>query len=320
MRIAIDLMGGDNAPEAILQGINLFIEKMGEKGDKFFLCGIDKNFHTPIYQKILKLTGSKEVEIIPIIAPNFITMDDNPLAIKLTKRNSTINKAVLQLKNKNVDVIFSAGNSGATILTALDHLNKSAKYPGLLTMIPLPANDEYLFMMDVGASGNMAFKAELVESYYPQASLFYQKITKKENPRTGLLNVGIERKKGTKEHVKAYKYLEKSCPSFIGNIEGDRIFEGSCELLITGGFTGNIVLKILESAGVIIKSLTKKNFRKTKNPFADDKFSYENVGGAVLLGVEGNVVLGHGKSSPEATASALNFCRMIMNNIEYNSE
>lgn len=321
MHIAIDLMGGDSVPDSILDGIKLFIENNSYDGDKFYLCGIESNFHCSNYQNILKLTALKNIDVIPVIAPYHITMDDNPLAIMLTKRNSTINKTVLQAKMKRADIIFSAGNSGATILTAIDHLKreKDIKYPGLLTFIPQIKNNKHLALMDVGASGNMAFKMELVENYLPIALKFYTDFFDNKKPVVGLLNVGIEKKKGTKEHIKAYKFLEKSDIDFYGNVEGDNLFDAPCDIILTGGFTGNVVLKLLESANSLVGKQDEDNFVKSDSQFNADYFRYEKIGGAVLLGVEGNVVIGHGKSSPEAVESALIFCREIVNKQNFNS-
>ncbi len=306
MKIAIDLMGGDNAPKEIILGCKKYIEEFPE--DTLVMVGT-KNIKKD--HDILNILQNSTSELV--ITDTFVDMNDSPLMIKKEKINSTIVKSMELLKNKDVDCTFTCGNSGAAILSAMDTvgLQEHSSNASLLSFIPIYQRNPVV-IIDVGAMGNRQFNSETYLEITKLAYDFYRSFYKNADPVIKLLNIGIESWKGTKEHKKLYTLLKDSYKDFKGNIEGDEILKGSADIIITDGFTGNVILKLLESVHELCTKEFDKNNCKTSNNFIHfliEEFDYESLGGAPLLGVNGKVVLGHGKSSSKAVFSGLNFCR-----------
>lgn len=306
MKIAIDLMGGDNAPKEIILGCKKYLEKFPD--DTLIMIGTEDIKKDP---DILNILYNSSSELL--ITKTFVEMNDSPLVIKREKINSTIVKSMEVLKSEEVDCTFSCGNSGAVILSAIDIIGLKDEFSNasLLSFIPIYKRNP-VAIIDVGAMGNRQFNSDTYLEVTKLAYNFYRLFYNNDNPVIKLLNIGNEPWKGTKEHKKLYTILQDSYKDFKGNIEGDEILEGNADIIITDGFTGNVILKLLESVHTLCTKELDKNNCKTPNNFIHfliKEFDYESLGGAPLLGVNKKVVLGHGKSSSKAVFSALNFCR-----------
>ncbi|PID29212.1 MAG: hypothetical protein CR982_03400 [Candidatus Cloacimonadota bacterium] len=302
MKIAVDLMGGDKAPEVIIEGCSIFLNG-----------GTDSNLH--LVGSKIAVEKAKSLSVLKDcsfdICEDFISMKESMHSFSKNRDETSINRAMKLHKSGVVDAVFSAGNSGAIIYTAMDILGKldSSLSPALLTLVP-KTDLKYLVLLDIGGSGNRLVEKDYLLYLAKSGSDFYKYFFDSDSPKVGLLNIGEERYKGTHEHTLAFNELESSSLNFSGNIEGDKIFDTDIDVLVTDGFTGNIILKLMESFYDI---MTKKfddigvsKLIRNSNYYPKD-LKYENIGGALLLGVDGNVTIGHGKSTPRAIASGLGF-------------
>ncbi|MBU4486162.1 MAG: hypothetical protein KKD38_04470 [Candidatus Delongbacteria bacterium] len=304
MRIAIDLNGGDKSPEEILKG-SLEFSAVNPK-IKLIFCVTKES----LYPQMLSEIKSKKISIEYFT--HSVGMKETPIQSKKDKPDNTISGALKLLKENRADCALSCGNSGAVILNAIDILGlKDQKInPSLMSLIPL-YNRNPLALFDVGALGNHNFNAELYFSILPEVVEIYRKLFFKPNPKIKLLNIGSEAWKGTNEHKKLFQLLKDSSYNFDGNIEGDELIFTDADIVITDGLTGNIVLKLLESFNELInefKDLKDCNIKDNYLNFLLEDFCYETIGGAPLLGINGKVVIGHGKSSSKAVKSALELC------------
>ncbi|MCK4980990.1 MAG: hypothetical protein KAS62_11385, partial [Candidatus Delongbacteria bacterium] len=257
MKIAIDLMGGDNAPKEIILGCKKYIEVFPD--DTLIMVGTEAIKKDP---DLLDILANSSSELI--ITDTYIGMDDSPLMVKKEKMHSTVVKCMEVLKNETVDCIFTCGNSGAAILSAMDILGLKDHYSNasLLSFRPIYQRNP-VAIIDVGAMGNRQFNSETYLEITNMAYDFYKSFFKNNDPIIKLLNIGKEPWKGTKEHKKLYVLLKEIFKNFQGNIEGDEILKGNADIIITDGFTGNVILKLLESVHEICTKELDKNNCKT---------------------------------------------------------
>ncbi|MCM8808598.1 MAG: phosphate acyltransferase PlsX [Candidatus Omnitrophica bacterium] len=311
IKLALDAMGGDNAPLSPVKSC----EFIKEKGLKIYLVGDQEKI-----KKILK----KKNEIFEVVdCPNFVEMDEK-VSSSLLKRNTSM-KLVLQMqKEKKVDISLSAGNTAAFVSLAISELGmiEGIERPSIAVLFPNITGGVTIFI-DAGANVNPK-PYHLLQSGI--LGFFYAKIVFDiKNPKVALLNVGEEETKGDDLRKHTYKILkENSTINFIGNIEGHEIFTGKADVIITDGFTGNIVLKSSEGITrsfrtILIKELMKDFLgkigtfliRKNLREFAK-KADYAEYGGGVLLGVNGNVIISHGRSSSRAIYNAIKLGEKIV--------
>jgi len=309
--IALDAMGGDYAPAEIVRGAVLG----ASRGNNVILVGDEEKI-----RKELGQVSGKRLKIEH--ASQAITMDDSPVKGLKVKPDNSITKALEMLKNKKADAFISAGNSGALMVASKWTLGD---IPGIFRpaiAVPLPASGGEGVMLDGGTSTDCSpenlFQFALMGHHYAR------RILKIEKPKIGLLNIGGEKSKGNLAVQKAYEFLSASNLNFIGNVEGDEIFSSRADVIVCDGFVGNIVLKVAEGTarkitGAIREGVDKggfvekigimlmqKVFRAVKK-----KMDWMEYGGAVIMGVEGNVVITHGKSTASSIANALTFATRI---------
>ncbi len=309
IRIALDGMGGDNAPKAVVAGAvlaannfeNLEIVLVGQTA----VLKSELNRHKVIGGKIV-LQEATEV----------IGMEDSPVSALRKKKDSSIGVCIELLKKKECVAAVSAGNTGAMVAAATLNLGllPGIKRPGIA--ISFPTLHGMSVAVDVGANLNPS--ANELFQYALMADVFAKSILKKNRrPAIGLLNIGEEETKGTDVLKEAYKLLRDSNLNFIGNIEGRDFFSGRADCIICDGFVGNVVLKMIESVLETSVSLIVRELKK--NPLAAiaawflkpvlsslrKETDYEKAGGAPLLGVNGNVIISHGISSPLAIRNAI---------------
>jgi glycerol-3-phosphate acyltransferase PlsX len=305
IRIAIDAMGGDFGPEPIVDGT---IQALREKSFMPILVG-DK-------EEILSLLPTSFISRVEIVeASDVIAMSDQATNA-LRRRESSIYKAVELVREKQADAIVSAGHSGATMTLAtlrmgrLPHISK----PALATLMPTLGASKTL-VLDVGAVVDC--KAQNLYEFGAMGEAYVEKIMGIENPQVGLLANGAEPSKGNELTKEAFKLLEH-LDGFVGNVEGRDIFNGSVNVVVCDGFTGNILLKASEGVVSTIFSMMKQHMRRSlpakfgallmkKKVFANLKkeVDYEEYGGAPLLGVDGCAIVSHGSSSAKAIKNAI---------------
>jgi len=287
MRIGLDAMGGDFAPEVTIEGAIMAQERLPES-DRIFLFG-----PKPLIEKKLKAKGSDPSKFEIIHAPDVIGMGDRPIKAYTQKPESSISLGFRYLKQKEVDSFSSAGNSGATMVGAMYSVSniRGVIRPSTLTTIPRE-NGGMNVMLDIGT--NPDIKPDILYQFAILGSLYSKYVLNVKKPRVGLLNIGEEDEKGNLLCQSAFRLMKDSDDFyFYGNVEGRDLFKDKADVIVCDGFTGNIVLKQIEA---MYRLLVK---RKLVDDFID-KFNYENYGGSPILGVNAPVVIGHGISSAKA--------------------
>ena len=316
MRIVVDAMGGDHAPQNVIAGV---VEALNEYQVPITLIGIsesiEKELSTYKYPKNL-------VEIVH--APEVVAMDDHAAVAIRQKKNSSITLGIGLLKKPGYDAFISAGNTGACVAASTIVLGMipGVDRPGIGCIIP--TLNRFSFMVDVGA--NTAAKPEHLLQYAKMGYVYAQEVLENPTPTVALLNIGSEEGKGTDLQKEAYKLLEEKAPNFIGNVEANEIFFGKASCIVCDGYVGNVALKVseglMESVGILMKREIKKNpiailgalLLKSSLSEAKKSIDYSEYGGAPLLGVNGLVLISHGRSSPKAIKHAI---RAAMREVEH---
>lgn len=288
MRIGFDVMGGDFAPEAMIEGAVDSISYFGPD-DKLVLIG-DKR---EILKKLEEMNTAPDLFEI-VHSSQVIEMGDHPAKAFSQKRDSSIAKGYEMLKQGLLDGFCSAGNTGAMLVGASYTVNviPGVFRPALATILPcIDGRDSVI--LDVGL--NPDCKPDVLLQYGILGSIYARFVLGKNNPTVGLLNIGIEETKGTPAIKAAYE-LMKDYPglNFSGNVEGNTLFhESVTDVLVCDGFVGNIILKQAEAFFSISEKL------KISHPFID-RMNFENIGGTPVVGINANVVIGHGISRRKA--------------------
>ncbi len=305
MRIIIDAMGGDNAPQAPLEGA---VRAVRELGVSVTLCGSEEQIRAAAQNSGLSLDG-----ISILHTDEIITMEDQPTDITKSKKHSSMALGLEALKNGEGDAFVSAGNSGALLVgaTMIPRRIKGIKRAAMAPI--LPTSTGHAMLMDGGA--NVECRAEMLEQFGIMGSIYMEKVMGVQSPRVALINNGSEECKGRELEQETYALLRDADVNFIGNIEGREIPSGIADVLVTDGFTGNIVLKLYEGLGKFFASKMKEMFSGAgkigalfmmdKLSAVKDTFDYKKVGGAVLLGIAKPVIKAHGSSDGEAFFHAI---------------
>lgn len=316
MKIVVDAMGGDNAPEEIVAGAVQAVKEFGHV--TVVLVGIEKT----IQQYLKKYSySSHQIEIVN--ATEVVDMHDPATTPLRKKRNSSISVAVNLLKDPEYNAFISAGNTGAVVAASTIFLGmlEGVERPAIGTV--LPTLKGVSFLMDAGANTDPK-PQHLVQSAL-MANVYAREVLGIQNPRVGLLNVGEEESKGTDFVKDIHKALSEKMPqNFFGNVEGSGIYRGDCDCIICDGFVGNVVLKVSESLAESARKLIKEEI--LKSPLAilgallirpslkkvKERSDYSEYGGAPLLGVNGIVMICHGRSNAKAIKNAIRAaCREV---------
>ncbi len=301
MRIALDAMGGDEAPLKIVEG---GLQALRESGNRFELVLVGRK---DAIEEELSRHSASGLNYSVVHTSEVIEMHETPNTALKQKRDSSIVVGSNLHKERKVDAFVSAGNTGAFMAASTLILGrvKGVGRPAVGT--PLPTVKGTCFLIDSGANSDS--RPQHIVEFGVMGSIYAREIMKKENPTVGLLNIGEESSKGNELAQASYPLLEKSGLNFIGNIEGRDILAGKADIVLCDGYVGNIVLKFAESflptlrsrfrsyaAGNPLKlvwaGLMGRTLRKVLKGF-----SYETQGGAPLLGVNGVPIIGHGSSS-----------------------
>ena len=298
MRILVDAMGGDNAPEAIVKGAVL---AAAETEDTIALIGPKARIY-----EILSAECPDGVpkNIITVGASDVITNEESPVKAIKTKPDSTIVLGLNILKDGLADVFVSAGSTGALLVGGLLICGriKGIERPAICSFYPVVGSDPAV-LVDAGA--NAECKPRNLYEFALMGSVFMEKVLGRENPRVGLANIGAEAEKGTSLTKKAYELLSESSLNFVGNVEARDIPEGACDVIVTDGFTGNIILKLSEGiVGRIFRMMAPK-LPPEMVAAVRSKTDYSEFGGAPILGVEKPIIKMHGASGPKAVKNAI---------------
>lgn len=300
--IAIDAMGGENAPEAIVKAV---LKAKTELPETQFLLFGDK-------EQLRNLIPANQIsDQLGVVATTEVIADeDEPVKAIRHKKDSSMVQAANFVKEGKADALLSLGNTGALLACGIFIIGRirGITRPGLMPTLPVNNSDEGFNMVDVGA--NAKSKPEYLLQWAQMASYYAKKIREIENPRVMLLNNGAERDKGDEVHQEAYKLLKDSNLNFLGNIEGNELLLGKADVVVTDGFTGNAVLKNIEGTSSVLLHLLKDSLLNggmmtklgallVKGSLAGlkSKFDTAKYGGAVLLGVNAPVVKTHGRSN-----------------------
>lgn len=282
VKLGIDLMGGDQAPSVVMEGLNLVWSNLKENTS-------------------IALYGTAEaLDLVPdnpklekIICSDYIAMDEHPVKALQQKKDSTLVRAFADAAAKKISAVASAGHSGAIMVGAMQILGliDGVSRPVVLSIFP-KVNAKPLVVLDVGI--NVDCKAEQFLEFAKIGSIYAEKVLGIAQPKISLLNTGTEKSKGSLLYQKAHSLLvAQESIQFAGNLEPRDLFDNEVDVLLCDGFTGNIVLKQVESFyGLSQKLGLEHSFLQQLN--------YENHGGSPILGVKGNVILAHGASGPQA--------------------
>ncbi|MGK6351906.1 phosphate acyltransferase PlsX [Parapedobacter sp. DT-150] len=303
MKIGLDILGGDFAPEATIQGAILAAKQLSEN-HKIVLIG-DQD----IAKQHIEQAGENPAFFEYIHAPDHIGMGEHPTKAIAQKPDSSISRGFQLLKEGAIDSFASAGNTGAMLVGAVLSVKTipGVIRPAIATNIP-KTKSGFGILLDVGANADC--KPEMLPQFGLLGSLFAEHVYGIQKPAVGLLNIGEEEEKGNMLTLATHPLMkENGRIRFIGNVEGRELFDDKADVIVCDGFVGNVVLKLAESFYV----LTRK---KGLNDDFFDRFNYEQYGGSPILGVNAPVIIGHGISSPEAIKNMLLLSKdMIQSNI-----
>lgn len=293
MKIGLDVMGGDYAPEAIIEGAIDSLEHLSQD-DELVLIGDESSI-----QRKLKESEIETSRVHIVNTTQVIEMGETPAKAYAQKPDSSIAVGYRMLKEGEIDGFCSAGNTGAMLVGASYTVNviPGVFRPALATLLP-SVNNRNSVILDVGL--NLDCKPDVLLQYGILGSLFAKYVLERINPTVRLLNIGEEESKGTPA-VKAAYELMKEHPgiNFQGNIEANNLFsESMSDVVVCDGFVGNVVLKLSEAFHRVYLT------RSFKDSFFD-RLDFENIGGTPIVGINANVVIGHGISKRKATMNMI---------------
>ena len=311
--IAVDAMGGENAPKKILNGINISLKK--NKENYFYLVGDKKIINEEIKNNNLLKDNSEIIHTNDIISD-----DESPLAAAKKGKETSMWKAIELLKYKKADISLSAGNTGAMLVISRLLLNtiEGITKPALAGLWPNKNNMN--IVLDLGA--NIECDEKNLCEFASMGAALFKSLFHNERPKVALLNVGLEEYKGNENLKKTFTILKKNDIKnfeFCGFIEGNHIMDGDVDVVITDGFTGNIALKTAEGTANFITSNLKKSLNKISMLLSysslkkfKNKLDPRKYNGAIFLGLQNPLVKSHGSTDSIGFAHSINVCNQIV--------
>lgn len=315
MKIAVDAMGGDHAPEVVVKGVQTARDKWPDL--EFVLFG-DLTKVKPL------ITDETRIELVQ--SDSEILNEDEPVKAVRQKKDSSMVMAAQAVKNGEAEALFSLGNTGALLATGIFVIGriKGIERPALMPTLPTVNPDHVVNLLDCGA--NAESKASYLEQWAIMGKIYARDIRNIENPRVALLNNGTEYDKGDPLHKEVYQRLQANeAINFVGNVEANNLLNDQADVIVSDGFTGNAVLKATEGmSSLLLKQIkqallnnglgVKLGAAMIKPALGDikNRFSTSDNGGAVLLGVNAPVVKTHGGSHEDAVVSTIGQIREML--------
>ncbi|WP_353947856.1 phosphate acyltransferase PlsX [Sporolactobacillus sp. Y61] len=313
MKLAIDAMGGDNAPGAIVEGTVRAAEAFPDL--EFILVG-DRTRIEPL------LSEHRHIDILHTTEK--IEGTDAPVRAVRSKKQASMVLAVQEVREKRCAAAISAGNTGALMASGLFGVGriKGIDRPALAPTLPTIHENKGFLFLDVGA--NAETKPENMLQYALMGSIYAEKIMHRSNPRIGLLNIGEEPGKGNELTKKAYQLLSEAPVNFIGNVESRELLQGPADVIVADGFSGNLVLKSIEGTAMSLINLLKETlggslytkvltglmYGKLKS--IKNRMDYSAYGGALLFGLSAPVIKVHGAAKSEAVFTAIKQAKLLV--------
>jgi len=313
VRVAVDAMGGDHAPEEIVKGA--------------VLAAREYNIPVQLVGKLEKIRAelgkynTKDLDIELVRADEVIGMDEAPGSALRKKKNASIVVTVDQVAKGNSQALVAAGSTGAAMAASLFGLGRLPNIDRPAIGVLLPTMDKPVLILDAGA--NSACEPEMLYQFAIMGSSFLSAVLGVENPRVGILNIGGEQGKGNPLVQQTYRILEEKQETlnFIGNVEGREMFMGYCDVVVCDGFVGNVTLKVTEGVAKMVMELFRSEVNKSllakigaliAKPALMNmkkKTDSDEYGGALLLGIKGICVIGHGSSKAYAIKNAIKLAK-----------
>ncbi|MBS1582196.1 MAG: phosphate acyltransferase PlsX [Bacteroidetes bacterium] len=300
MRIGVDIMGSDHGPVVPIRAAVMAARELPEEV-RLVLIGDQATI-----TEGLRAEGADPAAFDIVPSTDDITMEDNPTRALQTKQRSSIAIGFHLLKEGKIDAFASTGNTGAMLVGAMFSVKA---IPGVIrpciTSIVPKENGHYGLLLDVGANADC--KPEVLYQFGLLGALLAKHVYRIADPKVALLNIGEEAKKGNLVTQAAHELMRENggAFTFVGNVEGRDLFNDKADVIVCDGFTGNIVLKAVEAFHELLKQ------RGVHEPFFD-RFDYENYGGLPVLGVNGNVIIGHGISNEATIKNMVLFTRQVV--------
>ena len=330
MRIIVDAMGGDNAPEEIVKGA---VRAKRELGVDVTLVGIEDKVRA-----CLKAEGCADGEVEVVNASEIVTMEDDPSTATRRKKDSSMAVALTMLKDGKGDAVVSAGSTGALLTGATLTVKRIRGIRRAAFSPVLPTKDGHAILIDAGA--NAECTPEFLLQFGCMGSFYAQKALGIESPRVGLLNNGAEDTKGDPLHREAHQLLKRAAEQgtihFVGNVEARDVPFGAADVIVADGFSGNVLLKTMEGTAMFMSGMMKQMFYR--NPLTmlgallckkgingiRKTMDYRETGGSIVIGISRPVIKAHGSSDDAAIRGAIRqairavesgFCEEIRANI-----
>lgn len=312
MKLAVDAMGGDHAPKEIVLGVKRALREFNDI--EVLLYGDEKQ---------IKQYVTPEDRLTIVHTDEVIEGTDEPVRAVKRKKNASMVLMAQAVKNGEADACISAGNTGALMTAGLFIVGRidGIERPALAPTLPTLDGKGFL-MLDLGA--NVDAKPEHLAQYAVMGSIYSEKVRGINHPRVGLLNIGTEEKKGNELTKKTFQLLKELPINFVGNVESRDLLDGPADVVVTDGFTGNMVLKTIEGTALSVFSMLKKTFTSsTKNKLAaglvkndlkqlKNMLDYTEYGGAGLFGLKAPVIKAHGSSNEVALYNAMRQAREMV--------
>jgi glycerol-3-phosphate acyltransferase PlsX len=306
VKIAVDAMGGDFAPAAVVEGA---AQASREWGFELLLVG-----RTAEIRPLLDRYGNgARMELVD--APDVVDMHESPAQAVRQKKGASLVVCADLVKQRRAEAMFSAGNTGAGLAVSLFKLGRISGIERPALAIILPSRGGHTVLLDAGANVDVA--PSCLVQFAVMGSLYARELLGIERPRVGLLNIGEEDGKGNRQTRDAFPLLQEAPVQFIGNVEGPDLFNGRVDVAVCDGFTGNVVLKVGEGVADLLMGLLREEMTRdlvSRIPAAmlrpafsrlKQRTDYGERGAAPLLGINGVCLIGHGRSHPRAIANAI---------------
>lgn len=310
IKIAIDAMGGDNAPQAIVQGALDALKLFDDLA--LVLCGPEKDL-----QALVQNAGYSAERLSILDAPEVITNHESPTLAIRRKTESSLVKAMMLVKSGECQAMVSAGSTGAVLAAGIFRLGRipGVERPALATAMPTLKENGRTLLLDCGA--NVDCKPEYLAQFGVMGAAYATRVLGMKDPSVALLNIGAEEEKGNDLTKKATPLLKEQPIRFIGNVEARDVMQGAADVIVADGFAGNTLLKSIEGTAMAMMKMVKNALYKNivtkigallvKGGLMElkKKMDYTEYGGAPLLGLAGEVVKAHGSSDAKAFCSAV---------------